>query len=124
MVAGARIDNHNRLGTFITPRLHVRYNPWEKGVLRASAGRGKRSANIFAENQQLFASSRAFDILNTGGKIYGLDAEIAWNYGLSFMQGFTLFNRSADVSVDFYRTDFQNQAVVDLYASPQRSFVL
>lgn len=121
LVAGARVDNHNRLGTFITPRLHVRYNPWEKGVLRVSAGRGKRSANIFAENQQLFASSRVFDILNTNGKIYGLDAEIAWNYGLSFMQGFTLFNRPADVSADFYRTDFQNQAVVDLYASPQQA---
>lgn len=121
LVAGARVDNHNRLGTFVTPRLHMRYNPWEKGVLRASAGRGKRSANIFAENQQLFASSRVFDILNTNGKIYGLDAEIAWNYGLSFMQGFMLFNRSADVSVDFYRTDFQNQAVVDLYASPQQA---
>lgn len=121
LVAGARVDNHNRLGTFITPRLHARYNPWEKAVLRASVGRGKRSANIFAENQQLFASSRVFDILNTNGKIYGLDAEIAWNYGLSFMQGFTLFNRPADVTLDFYRTDFQNQAVVDLYASPQQA---
>lgn len=121
LVAGARVDNHNRLGTFITPRLHARYNPWEKAVLRASVGRGKRSANIFAENQQLFASSRVFDILNTNGKIYGLDAEIAWNYGLSFMQGFTLFNRPADVTFDFYRTDFQNQAVVDLYASPQQA---
>ena len=121
LVAGARVDNHNRLGTFVTPRLHMKYIPWERGTLRASAGRGKRSANIFAENQQLFASSRVFDILNTNGKIYGLDAEIAWNYGLSFMQGFTLFNRPADVSVDFYRTDFQNQAVVDLYASPQQA---
>ena len=120
-IAGARVDNHNRLGTFFTPRLHARYNPWEKGVLRASAGRGKRSANIFAENQQLFASSRAFDILNTNGKIYGLDAEIAWNYGLSFSQGFTLFGKSADAGFDFYRTDFQNQAVVDLYASPQQA---
>ncbi len=120
-IAGVRVDNHNRLGTFFTPRLHARYNPWEKGVLRASAGRGKRSANIFAENQQLFASSRAFDILNTNGKIYGLDAEIAWNYGLSFSQGFTLFGKSADAGFDFYRTDFQNQAVVDLYASPQQA---
>ena len=120
-IAGARVDNHNRLGTFFTPRLHARYNPWGKGVLRASAGRGKRSANIFAENQQLFASSRAFDILNTNGKIYGLDAEIAWNYGLSFSQGFTLFGKSADAGFDFYRTDFQNQAVVDLYASPQQA---
>lgn len=121
LVAGARVDNHNRLGAFFTPRLHLRYNPWAKGVLRASAGRGKRTANIFAENQQLFASSRAFDILNSGGKTYGLDAEIAWNYGLSFMQGFFLFDRSADVGFDFYRTDFQNQTVVDLYASPQQA---
>lgn len=121
LVAGVRVDNHNRLGTFITPRIHARYNPWDRAVLRASAGRGKRSANIFAENQQLFASSRVFDILNTGGKIYGLDAEIAWNYGVSFMQGFTLFNRPAEVTFDFYRTDFQNQAVVDLYASPQQA---
>ena len=120
-IAGARVDNHNRLGTFFTPRLHMRYNPWNKGVLRASAGRGKRSANIFAENQQLFASSRAFDILNSNGKIYGLDAEIAWNYGLSFSQGFYLLGKSADVGFDFYRTDFQNQAVIDLYASPQQA---
>jgi outer membrane receptor for ferrienterochelin and colicin len=52
VVLGGRIDNHNRLGIFATPRLHVRYNPWEKGVLRFSAGRGKRST-MFAENQQL-----------------------------------------------------------------------
>ncbi len=121
LVAGFRVDNHNRLGVFATPRIHMRYNPWEKGVLRASAGRGKRSANIFAENQQLFASSRIFDILNTKGRIYGLDAEIAWNYGLSFMQGFTILNKTADVTIDLYRTDFQNQAIVDLYASPQQA---
>ena len=120
LVLGGRIDNHNRLGTFVTPRLHVRYNPWEKGVLRFSAGRGKRSANIFAENQPLFASSRAFDIINSNGKIYGLDAEIAWNYGMSFAQKFSLFGKSADVGFDFYRTDFQNQVVVDLMQSPQQ----
>ncbi|RZJ29870.1 MAG: TonB-dependent receptor, partial [Flavobacterium sp.] len=120
LVAGARVDSHNRLETFFTPRLHVRYNPWEKGVLRFSAGRGKRAANIFAENQQLFASSRSFSILDSTGKIYGLDPEIAWNYGMSFSQGFLLFGKTADVTLDFYRTDFQNQAVVDLYQSPQQ----
>jgi outer membrane receptor for ferrienterochelin and colicins len=120
VILGGRIDNHNRLGTFLTPRLHVRYNPWEKGVLRFSAGRGKRSANIFAENQPLFASSRTFDILDTNGKIYGLNPEIAWNYGLSFAQKFSLFGKSADVGFDFYRTDFQNQAVVDVIQSPQQ----
>ncbi len=123
VVAGARVDNHNRLGAFFTPRLHLRYNPWERGVLRASAGRGKRSANVFAENQQLFGSSRSFNILNSDGNIYGLDAEIAWNYGISFLQNFYLFGKSADAGFDFYRTDFQNQAVIDLYSAPQQALI-
>jgi outer membrane receptor for ferrienterochelin and colicins len=118
LIAGGRVDNHNRLGAFITPRLHIRYNPWEKGVLRVSAGRGKRSANIFAENQPLFASARTFDILDTNGKIYGLDPEIAWNYGLSFNQKFIFLGRSADAGFDFYKTDFTKQVVVDLYTAP------
>ncbi|WP_115462126.1 TonB-dependent receptor [Winogradskyella aurantiaca] len=113
MTAGLRVDQHNRLGFFVTPRLHMRYTPWEKAAFRASVGRGKRSANIFAENQSLFASSRQINILNSGGKIYGLDPEIAWNYGFSYLQGFNLFGRKADVTLDFYRTEFQNQVVVD-----------
>ena len=117
-IAGGRIDSHNRLGTFITPRLHIRYNPWEKAVVRLSAGRGKRSANIFAENQPLFASARTFEILDNSGKIYGLDPEIAWNYGLSFNQKFTVFGKNADAGFDFYKTDFTKQVVVDLYTAP------
>ena len=93
LTAGLRLDTHNLLGTFVTPRLHLRYVPWEKGVLRASVGSGKRSASIFAENQQLFASSRQINIINSGGNIYGLDPEKAWNYGVSFLQGFRLFDR-------------------------------
>lgn len=119
-ILGGRVDNHNRLGTFVTPRLHLRYNPWEKAVVRFSAGRGKRSANIFAENQSLFASSRVFSILNTSGAIYGLNPEIAWNYGASFTQSFLLFGKNADVTLDVYRTDFQNQVVVDVMQSPQQ----
>jgi outer membrane receptor for ferrienterochelin and colicin len=113
LTAGVRVDQHNRLGFFITPRLHMRYTPWERSALRASIGRGKRSANIFAENQNLFSSSRQINIQNSGGKVYGLDPEIAWNYGLSYLQGFHLFGRKADVTLDFYRTDFENQIVVD-----------
>lgn len=121
VVLGGRLDYHNRLGAFATPRVFVKYDPWEKGVVRFSAGRGKRAANIFAENQSLFASSRVFSVLDNSGKIYGLDPEIAWNYGLSFNQQFLLFGKGADIGFDFYRTDFQNQVVVDLYASPQQA---
>ena len=116
--AGLRVDTHNLLGTFVTPRLHLRYVPWEKAVFRASAGRGKRSANIFAENQQLFASSREINIDDVGGNIYGLNPEIAWNYGVSYLHKFNLFERKGDITFDFYRTDFQNQVVVD-WENPQ-----
>ena len=117
--SGLRIDTHNLLGTYITPRLHIRYVPWEKGVLRASIGQGRKSANVFAENQHLFASTRQIDIQSSGGKIYGLDPEVAWNYGLSYLQGFNLFNRKGDITFDYYRTHFQNQVVVD-WENPQR----
>ena len=120
VVAGIRVDNHNRLGTFVTPRIHIRYNPWKDAVIRASAGRGKRAANIFAENQQLLASNRDFSILNNDGKLYGLNPEIAWNYGLSFIQNFKLFGKDSGIVLDYYRTDFQNQAVVDVDFSPQQ----
>ncbi len=118
LTAGLRIDTHNLLGTFITPRLHFRYVPWEKGVFRASVGRGKRSANIFAENQQLFASSRQIKIDDIGGNIYGLNPEIAWNYGVSYLQKFNLFENKGDITFDFYQTNFQNQVIVD-WENPQ-----
>lgn len=118
ITAGLRVDSHNLLGTFISPRVHARYTPWAKSALRASFGRGKRSANIFAENQSVFSTSRSINILNANGEIYGLDPEIAWNYGVSFLQGFDFFSRKADITFDYYRTDFQNQVVVD-FENPQ-----
>ena len=124
IVLGGRVDFHNRLGTFFTPRLHARYNLWKDGVIKFSAGRGKRLANIFAENQNYFASSRSFILLGNLGNnsIFGRSGaqEIAWNYGLSLTQKFQLFAKNANVTVDFYRTDFQKQAVIDLMQSPQQ----
>lgn len=113
LTAGLRVDTHNRLGTFVTPRLHVRYTPWELGSLRASVGRGRRAANIFAENQQLFASARQIQLLDTEGSVYGLNPEDAWNYGVSFLQGFLFLNRKGNITLDYYKTDFRNQVVVD-----------
>ncbi|WP_274474260.1 TonB-dependent receptor [Mangrovimonas aestuarii] len=118
LVAGVRLDYHNLWGAFLTPRLNMRYTPWEKSALRLSLGRGKRSANIFTENQNMFATSRTIELLDSDGDIYGMDPEIAWNYGVSFLQGFNLMGRQADVTVDFYRTDFVNQVVAD-WENPQ-----
>src|SRR5690606_32384748 len=118
LTAGLRADYHNLIGTFVTPRLHARYTLWEKSALKGSIGRGVRTPSIFTENQQIFASSRNIVIENAGGDFYGLDAEDAWNYGLSFLQDFSLFGNHADVSVDFYHTAFKNQIVVD-YENPR-----
>ncbi|MDP6921597.1 MAG: carboxypeptidase-like regulatory domain-containing protein [Lutibacter sp.] len=110
---GIRADSHNTLGGFITPRLHLRYVPWENGVLKTSVGRGRRTANIFAENQALFGSNREIRVQETGGPVYGLNPETAWNYGASFQQRFRLFGKRGELTIDYYQTDFVNQVVVD-----------
>ena len=87
--------------------------------MRASAGRGFRTANIFAESQNYFASNRQINIIDNNGDIYGLKPEIAWNYGISLNQEFRIFGRKSTLMADFFRTDFTDQVVVDLDASPQ-----
>jgi outer membrane receptor protein involved in Fe transport len=98
----------------------MRYSLTENTVLRLAAGRGQRTANIFAENMAYFASSRQFIIQpSTNGKAYGLNPEIGWNYGLNLLHEFKLNQKKGSINLDYYRTDFQNQVVVDLDQSPQ-----
>jgi outer membrane receptor for ferrienterochelin and colicins len=108
LVAGIRGDYHNLYGLFYTPRLHLRYNVTKKTTVRLSGGRGFRTPNIFVENQSVFASSRQVVIKEAP------EPEIAWNYGISANQQFKLFGNEAFLNVDFFRTDFENQIVVDL----------
>ncbi len=119
LVAGARVDFHNLAGTQFTPRLNFKYDLTPQTILRLSAGRGFRTANVFAESQQYFASNRTVQIVENGGNIYGLKPEIAWNYGASLQQEFKLFGRKSSIVADFFRTDFQDQVMVDLDRSPQ-----
>jgi outer membrane receptor for ferrienterochelin and colicin len=122
IVAGGRVDYHNIYGLFITPRLHLRYAPADNSVIRASAGRGQRTASIISENNGLLASSRIIEIQgDASNKPYGLDAEVAWNYGLNFTQKFVLDYRDGALSFDFYRTNFENQIVVDLDQSARKA---
>jgi outer membrane receptor protein involved in Fe transport len=75
LVAGARVDFHNLAGTQFTPRLNFKYDFTPQTILRLSAGRGFRTANIFAESQQYFASTD-IQILQNGGNIYGLNLKL------------------------------------------------
>ncbi len=114
-ILGLRGDYHNLYGFFATPRLHVRYAPFKLTAIRASAGRAQRTANILAENIGYMASRRSFVVSGTDASLpYGLQPEVAWNYGINLTQKFRLNYRDGAFSADYYYTDFQNQIVVDV----------
>ncbi len=119
LVAGLRADQHNAYGTMITPRLHLRYTPDEDWVFRISGGRGYRTANIFAENATVFASSRKVSIQGTRPYGYGLEQEVAWNVGGNITHYFLVDYRQATVSLDVYHTWFENQVVADMDTHPR-----
>lgn len=121
MVLGLRGDHHNRYGFFVTPRIHTRWALSQWTVIRASAGRGQRTSNVIAENIGVLASGRQIIIEGDGSnKPYGLNAEVAWNYGLNLTHDFT---DKIQYSLDIYLTHFQNQIVADFDRNPQQ-FVL
>src|SRR5690606_21569700 len=81
-VLGIRQDYNNLYGWFTTPRAVLRYEPVMGSTFRVSSGRGQRTANIFAENLGIFASSRNILGLNelaNGAGAYGLKPEVSWN---------------------------------------------
>ena len=51
-----------------------------------------------------------------------LAPEKAFNYGISFRQGFYINNREGDITIDYYVTDFDNQVVVDWETQGKVSF--
>ncbi len=108
LIAGIRVDHHNQFGTFITPRLNLKYNFSDQSILRLSGGRGVRSAQIIAENIAVLASNRLFVVTEN------LKMEDAWNLGLNFTQNFKMAGRNASFVADLYRTDFTNQVVMDM----------
>lgn len=107
VLMGIRVDFHNLWGTFYTPRIHAKYTITENTIIRGSAGKGYRTANFIAENSYLLASSRTLNIEND------IRQEEAWNYGINFTQIFNLNNRELNLNIEFYRTDFENQVIID-----------
>ena len=120
VVTGGRADYHNLFGMFFTPRIHAKYNLTELLVLRMSVGKSQRTAGIFAENMGLLANSRQWIIMGSGGQAYGLQPEVAWNYGANLTWGFFVNQNPATLSIDAYRTDFTNQIVADMDHSAQQ----
>jgi outer membrane receptor for ferrienterochelin and colicins len=108
VMGGMRADHNNLHGMLYTPRFHVKYDPTSHYTIRGTLGKAHRSANVFSENLSLLASSRSFEFDNN------FEIESAWNAGISLSRYFHLKDqREAVLTIDFFRTEFQNQIVVD-----------
>ena len=119
-ILGARADQHNYYGFMFTPRFHMRWAPQEDWVFRAVAGRGYRTSNIFTENSSVFASARKLNILANESFGYGLSQEKAWNFGVNLTHYFNYDYRDGTITVDFYRTQFEQATIADLDFNPQQ----
>ncbi|MDO4714859.1 MAG: TonB-dependent receptor [Bacteroidales bacterium] len=109
--AGLRWDHSSRWGSFITPRVHAKWKPIETLTLRASAGRGYRTAYALAEQHNLLASGRTI--------VLGRDVqEAANNYGLSAMWSVPLAGRTLTLNADYYYTHFDRQLIANYEVSP------
>jgi outer membrane receptor for ferrienterochelin and colicin len=106
-MTGVRADFHNLFGTFVTPRMHLKYNFANHYTLRLSAGKGYRTANVISENTYLLANSRQ---LYWESDVF---QEKAWNYGIAFVQNYTLWDKDLQINTEYFRTNFQEQLIDD-----------
>jgi hypothetical protein len=107
-VAGLRADYHSLYQWLITPRATLKYNITGDLILRASAGRGFRTANVVTDNIGILATGRQI-VIDELPVI-----EDAWTYGSSVAWYFPLFHDDrASLVLDFFRTQFTNQVIVD-----------
>lgn len=108
VIVGMRADYSSMHGLFFTPRLHAKVNLTEHIIFRSSIGKGYRTTIPLAENNYFLASSRKLEIAGN------LKQEEALNYGANISFKIPVNNRTLNVMLDYYRTDFANQVVRDL----------
>ena len=108
LVAGVRADYSTRHGFFVTPRMNIRYTPFEWWTLRGSVGMGYRSPNAIADNAFILPSSRVLHLAND------IKQERAVNTGLSTTFYIPLGSKELQLSMEYYYTHFLNSLIVDL----------
>ena len=105
-MAGIRADHSSIYGSFVTPRVHVKFMPTEIFSLRISAGKGYRTPHALAENHFLLSSGRTLQIDE-------LEQEEAWNYGINASLNIPLFGETLRLNAEYYYTDFNSQMITD-----------
>ena len=108
VMPGVRWDHSNRYGSFVTPRLHIKYSPSSVITFRASAGKGYRSPHALAENVTLLASGR--DIIIDSD----IKQEEAWNVGASIGMNIPISGKNLELNAECYYTDFKHQMIMNL----------
>lgn len=110
-IAGFRTDYNSKYGWLFTPRANVKYNLSNNIIFRASIGKGYRAPNAISDNIGILASSRKLYI----DDIAGLDIEKALNYGGNITFYIPIWDKKKlTLSVDYFHTEFENQAVIDI----------
>ena len=108
LVAGIRADYSTRYGFFVTPRMNIRYTPFEWWTLRASAGMGYRSPNTISDNAFILPSSRVLHVTAD------IQQERAVNTGLSTTFYIPMGSKQLQLSAEYYYTHFINSLIVDM----------
>ncbi|MGM9768260.1 MAG: TonB-dependent receptor plug domain-containing protein [Candidatus Cryptobacteroides sp.] len=108
-IVGIRADWFNGEGIKFTPRLTLKYSPYDALVLRANAGRGLRRALPLIDNIGVFSTGKSFS------GIFGQHLlEDAWTFGgnATFYLPFGASSNTY-IGLDFFGTEFREQMVVD-----------
>lgn len=108
LILAGRLDHHSVGDWQASPRANFKINLTPDNALRLSAGRGWRSPNVLADNLRWLPTSRRLELDGPPA------LETAWNYGLNWTQNFRVGDREGSFVLDLYRTDFQNQLVIDV----------
>ncbi len=109
LLVGIREDYSTRYGFFTTPRMNLRYAPFEWWTLRGSVGLGYRSPNAIADNAAYLSSNRIynFDAVN-------LTQERSMNTGLSTVFYIPMGNKELQLSGEYYYTRFLDGVIADM----------
>ena len=119
VIAGVRGDwfNHVSDGKSkfrVSPRLTLKYMPIDEIVIRANGGRGLRYSTPLVDNIGAFSTGKRFE-----GAYNDHILEDAWTFGGNITY-YLPFGASSNtyLSVDYFRTQFAQQMVVDYEQDP------
>ena len=109
LLAGIREDYSSSYGFFTTPRMNIRYAPFEWWTIRGSVGLGYRSPNAMADNAAYLPSNRDY-YFDPGN----LAQERSMNTGVSTVFYIPMGKKELQLSGEYYYTNFLDGVIADM----------